>query len=80
MHVIVMYGSKRQLWRKSAYHKMRVKADINIERKKHKHSDNDEMQHSQLVIDNLPLCYHDVVKIIRGNFDGYFAVITEEGE
>ena len=29
--------------------------DINIERKKHKRSDNDEMRHSQSVINNLSL-------------------------
>ena len=38
-------GSKTQLWRNSAYHKMAVKADISIEGNQHKCSDN-EMQHS----------------------------------
>ena len=37
------------------------------------------MRHSQSVINNLPFCYCDVVKIIRGN-DRYFAIIIEEGE
>ena len=59
---------------------MGVKVDINIERNKHKHSDNDEMRHSPSVIKDLPLCYHDVVKIIRGSYNRYFAIITEEGE
>ena len=59
---------------------MRVKSDTNIERNKQKCSDNDEMRHSQSVINNLPLCCHDVVKIIRGNYNRYFAVVIEEGE
>ena len=37
-------GSKTQLWRNSAYRKMVVKVYINIERNKHKRSDNYEMQ------------------------------------
>ena len=45
MHV--MDESKTQLWRNSAYHKMGVKADKNIEKNKHNCSDNDEMQNSQ---------------------------------
>ena len=36
-------GSKTQLWRNSACHKMGAKADIKIEKKKHKPSDNDEV-------------------------------------
>ena len=28
----------------------------------------DEMQHSQSVINDLPLCYHDIVKTIRSNY------------
>ena len=27
-----------------------------------------------------PLCYHDVVKIVKGNFLGYYAIITELGD
>ena len=27
-----------------------------------------------------PLCYHDVVKIVYGNFLGYYAIITELGD
>ena len=72
--------NQRHNWRNSTYHTMRVKSDTNIERNKQKCSDNDEMWHSQSVINNLPLCCHDVVKIIRGNYDRYFAVVIEEGE
>ena len=54
---------------------MGAKAVINIERNKHKHSDNDEIRHSQSIINNLPHSYHYLVKI-----NGYFAIITEEGE
>ena len=43
MHVTAVDGSKTQLWRNPAYHKMGVKADINTARNNHKHSDNDEM-------------------------------------
>ena len=43
-----------QLRRNSAYHKMGAKTDINIERNNHKHSDNDEMQHSLSVVNDLP--------------------------
>ena len=58
---------------------MGAKADINIERNKHnKRSGNGEMRHSQSVIKDLPHCYHDVVKIIKGNYDRYFAISTEE--
>ena len=80
MHVMAVDGSKTQLWRNSAYHKMGAKPDINIEGNKHKHSNNDVMWHSQSVINELPFCYHDVVKIIRGNYHIYFAIITVEGE
>ena len=38
------------------------------------------MWHSQSVINDLPLCYHDAVKITRGNYHRYFAIITKEGE
>ena len=65
MHVMVVDRSKIQLLRNSAYHKMRAKTVINIEWNKHKHSDNVEMRHSQSIIKNLPLCYHDVVKMIK---------------
>ena len=51
----------------------------NVVRNKQKCSDNDEMRHSQSVINDLPLCYYDVVKIVGGN-DRYFAIIIEEGE
>ena len=27
-----------------------------------------------------PLCYHDVVKIVKGNFLGYYAIITKLGD
>ena len=27
-----------------------------------------------------PLCYHDVVKIVKGNFLGYYAIIAELGD
>ena len=27
-----------------------------------------------------PLCYHDVVKIVKWNFLGYYAIITELGD
>ena len=80
MHVTAVDGSKTQLWGNPAYHKMGVKADINTARNNHKHSDNDEMWHSQSVINDSPLCYHDVVKIMRGNYHIYFAIINEEGE
>ena len=43
MHVLVVDGSKTQLCKNFAYHKMGAKADINIERNEHKYSDNDEM-------------------------------------
>ena len=43
-----------QLRRNSAYHKMGAKTDIKIERNNHKHSDNDEMQHSLSVVNDLP--------------------------
>ena len=46
--------SKIKLSRNSAYHKMGEKAVINIEWNKHKHSDNDEMRHSQSIINDLP--------------------------
>ena len=46
MHVVAVDGSKTQPWKNSAYHKIRVKADINIKRNKHKRSDNDEIQQS----------------------------------
>ena len=58
---------------------MGVKANIKM-RNKCKRSDNDEMRHSQSVINDLPLCYHDVVIIVRGNYHRYFEIITEEGE
>ena len=77
MHVVAVDGSKTQLWKNSTYHKIRVKADINIKRNKHKCSDNDEIQHSVSYQWLTPLLSW---KIIGGNFDGYFAVITEEGE
>ena len=44
---------------------------INIGRYKHKLSDNDEMRHSWLVMNNLFLWYHDVVKIIRCNYNTF---------
>ena len=59
---------------------MGVKTDINIERNNHKCSNNDEIQYSQSVINDLSLCYHNVVKIIRGTYDRYSANITEKGE
>ena len=65
MHVMTLDRSKIQLWRNSAYHKMRAKSVINIERNKHKHSDNDEMQHSESTMNNLLLCFHDLFKIIK---------------
>ena len=34
----------------------------------------------QSVTNKLLLCYHDVVKIIRGNYDRYFAIFAGEGE
>ena len=27
-----------------------------------------------------PLCYHDVLKIVKGNFLGYYAIIAELGD
>ena len=80
MHVMVVDGSNTHLWRNSAYHRMGAQADIKIERNQNKSSDDDETQNAVLVIDNSSLCYHDVVKIASGNFEGYYAVITEEGE
>ena len=71
-------GSKTQLWRNSAYYKMRVKADINRGTNTNTQLMMNEMQHSQPVINDLPLCYDDVVKIIRGNYHRYFAIIIEE--
>ena len=32
------------------------------------------------VINLLPFCYHDAVKFVRGNFEGYYIFITEAGE
>ena len=55
---------------------MGAQADIKIERNQNKSSDDDETQNAVLVIDNSSL-YHDVVKIASGNFEGYYAVITE---
>ena len=42
MHAMAVDGSKTQLWRNTC-RKMGVKADINIEKNKHKCSDNDKM-------------------------------------
>ena len=43
MHVLM---DQTRLWKNSAYHKIEARTDINIERNKHKRSDNDEMRHS----------------------------------
>ena len=36
--------------------------------------------YSPSVINLLPFCYHDAVKFVRGNFEGYYIFITEAGE
>ena len=46
-YLICMFRmDQTRLWKNSAYHKIGARTDINIDRNKHKRSDNDEMRHS----------------------------------
>ena len=76
------------LWSNSSYHKAGTNANIQLPLPPKQASSDQAPDQGVASLSSTerdssqkkPLCYHDVVKIVKGNFLGYYAIITELGD
>ena len=88
MYVMKSDGTSSHLWSNSSYHKTGTNAYIQLPLPPKQASSGqapDQEVASMLSTERdssqkKPLCYHDVVKIVKWNFLGYYAIITELGD
>ena len=75
MHVMVSDGQNSFLWLNSEYHQSGKSANISLSQG---NVNNDTCEKEKLPLKHLS--YHDVVKVVKGDFLGYFAIVTETGD
>ena len=88
MHVMKSDGTSLYLWSNFSYHKAGSNANIQLPFPP-KQASSDQAPGQEVASmpstkrdssQKKPLCYHDVVKIVKGNFLGYYAIITKLGD
>ena len=81
-------GTSLYLWSNSSYHKAGSNANIQLPFPP-KQASSDQAPGQEVASmpstkrdssQKKPLCYHDVVKIVKGNFLGYYAIVTKLGD
>lgn len=88
MHVMKSNGKTSYFWTNSSYHKSGSQPNIQIpppqnqaSEKSNSHGDaNSNISNKIISTGKNPLSYHDVVKVVKGNYLGYYAIITELGD
>ena len=76
MHVISLNGDTTHLWLNSKHEKSGNKPQISLGNTS---AESDVVEVVTLTKDT-KFSYHDVVKVVRGNFIGFYAIVTETSD
>ena len=79
MHVMLSDGVNSHLWLHSSYYNDSEQASIRLPNQVPSGTFTTKPTKPQLSTEK-PFSYHDVVRIRKGNFYGYYAIITETGD
>ena len=74
MHVINSNGETTHLWLNSKHEKSDNKPQISLG------SASAEIAEVATLTKDIKFSYHDVVKVVRGNFIGFYAIVTETAD